>query len=121
MPAHDDLLIRVQSAWNGWRSAEARLRDLQSVHWFQPGLAPHPLVHGYISCAHILAGEIPHDCDGTAASHRVLVCVLKKHNIPAAFAELARRADQASAIPSHPRLFLSNSGVDLMQTMNRPR
>src|SRR6476659_6205411 len=64
MPAHDDLLIRVQSAWNGWRSAEARLRDLQSVHWFQPGLAPHPLVHGYISCAHILAGEIPHDCDG---------------------------------------------------------
>ena len=59
MPAPDDLLIRVQSEWKGWRNAEVRLRDLQNVHWFQPVQAPQPLVHGYISCTSIVAGEMP--------------------------------------------------------------
>ena len=48
MPAQDNPLIRVQSEWNGWRHAEVHLRDLQNVHWFQPGPAPRPLLHGYI-------------------------------------------------------------------------
>jgi hypothetical protein len=97
MPAHDDMLIRVQSEWKGWRIAEVRLGDLQAVHWCQPSQAPHPLVHGYILCTDIVTGDIPHDCDRTAAPHRLRVCVLKRHSLPAAFAELVRRADHAVA------------------------
>jgi len=93
MPPFDDLLIRVQSEWNGWRSAEVRLRDLDRIHWFQPHHAPHPLLHGYVSCANIVSGGIPHDCDGRTPSHRLLVCILKRHALPTAYAELARRAD----------------------------
>jgi hypothetical protein len=100
MPAPDDLLIRVQSEWNGWRHAEVHLRDLQDVHWFQPGPAPRPLVHAYIACTNVVAGEIPHDCDRTAAPHRLLVCVLKKHTLPSAFEELVRCADDVCALPA---------------------
>lgn len=93
MQAHDEVVICVQSEWNGWRTAEVRLRDLHSVHWLQPRHAPQPLVHGYISCTNIVTGDVPHDCDRTSAPHRLLVCVLKRHTIPTAHAELARRAD----------------------------
>jgi hypothetical protein len=93
MSAHDDMLIRVHGEWKGWRTAEVRFRDLLAVHWFQPNQAPHPLVHGYVSCTQLVTGEIPHHCSRTAP-HRLLVCVLKSHTLPAAFAELARRADE---------------------------
>ena len=99
MSAHDDMLIRVLSEWKGWRSAEVRLRDLQNVHWVQPNHAPHPLVHGYTFCTNIVTGEIPHNCDRTAPPHRLLVCVLRAHNLPTAFAELARRADSTRPSP----------------------
>jgi len=94
MPAHDEMLIRVHSAWDGWRNAEVRLGDLRDVHWFQPPRAPHALVHGSISCSSITTGDIPHDCDRRSAPHRLLVCILKKHTIPTVYAELARRADE---------------------------
>lgn len=93
MPAHDDMLIRVQSEWDGWRNAEVRLGDLHDVHWFQPTRAPRALVHGYISCSSFATGDIPHDCDRRSAPHRLLVCILKRHTIPAVYAELAQRAD----------------------------
>ena len=99
MPTHDDMLIRVRSEWKGWHDAEVRLRDLQSLHWYQPSGAPHPLVHGYIFCTDILTGEMPHDCEQTAPPHRLLVCVLKRHTLTTAFAELARRADEHPASP----------------------
>jgi hypothetical protein len=92
MQGEDGTLIRVQTEWNGWRSAEVRLNDLHDVHWFQPDRAPRPLVHGYISCASIVDGHIPHDCQRTSGPHRLLVCVLKRHITPGAYAELARRA-----------------------------
>jgi|SRR5678815_652802 hypothetical protein len=110
MPSHDDLLIRVQSEWNGWRQAEVRLRDLQDVHWFQPGPAPHPLLHGYIACANIVAGEIPHECNPTAP-HRLLVCVLKKHSLSTAFDELVRRANEAPAVLAAARSSRASTAV----------
>ena len=55
----------VQSEWNGWRTAGVKMSDLHEVHWFQPTGAPRPLVHGYVSCASITAGELPHNCTGT--------------------------------------------------------
>ena len=96
MSAHDDMLIRVHGEWKGWRTAEVRFRDLQEVHWFQPNQAPLPLIHGYISCTEIVTGEIPHAC-GRTAPHRLLVCVLRSHTLPTAFAELARCADEHHA------------------------
>ena len=99
MDGHDGMLIRVQSEWNGWRNGEVRLRDLQSVHWFQPSQAPHPLVHGYISCTNLVTGDIPHHCDPASLPHRLLVCVLKRHAIPSAYAELARRAGEQQTVP----------------------
>jgi hypothetical protein len=94
MRTSDELSIRVQSEWNGWRTAEVRLGDVQDVHWFQPARAPHALVHGYILCSNIVIGEIPHDCDRRTAPHRLLVCILKSHTIASAYTDLARRADE---------------------------
>jgi hypothetical protein len=94
MRAEDEILIRVQRDWNGWRTGEVRLGDIQNVHWFQPSRAPRPLVHGYISCASIVRGDIPHDCHRSEAPHRLLVCVLKRHTVPSAYVELMRRADE---------------------------
>lgn len=98
MPAHDDMLIRVQSDWDGWRNAEVRLGDLHDVHWFQPTRAPRALVHGYISCSKIVTGEISHDCDRESAPHQLQVCILKRHTIPTVYAELARRADDQQTL-----------------------
>lgn len=89
----DETRIRVHREWNGCRTAEVRLGDLQQVHWFQPPGAPRPLVHGYVSCTSIVSGDIPHECNRTDAPHRLLVCVLKKHTLPPAHIELAQRAD----------------------------
>jgi hypothetical protein len=94
MRAHDDMLIHVQSDWNGWRNANVRLGDLREVHWLQPPGARQALLHGYISCSTIAAGDMPHDCDHTSAPHRLHVCILKRHTIPDVYAELARRADE---------------------------
>lgn len=103
MPAHDDMLIRVQSAWDGWRNAEVRLGDLHDVHWFRPTRAPRALVHGYISCSNIATGDIPHDCDRRSAPHRLQVCILKSHTIPVVYAEFARRADDQQTLRQEQR------------------
>ena len=86
-------MVPVRRDWNGWRTAEVRVSDLQNVHWFQPRGAPNPLVHGYVSCGNIVKGDIPHDCNPADAPHQLLVCVLKSHTVAAAYVELARRAD----------------------------
>jgi len=88
-----DVLIRVQREWNGWQDAEVPLRDLEDVHWFQPHGAPNPLIHGYVNCTQLVSGSLAHDCNSRSAPHRLLVCVLKRHTIVTAFAELAQRAD----------------------------
>lgn len=67
------------------------MSDLQEVHWFQPNGAPRRLVHGYVSCASITAGELPHNCTGSP--HRLFVCVIKSHTSEAVYAELERRAN----------------------------
>ena len=82
MQTTDDMLVCVQREWDGWQTAEIRLADLQNIHWFQPQRAPRPLVHGYVSCSSIAAGDIPHNCDPSQGPHTVLVCVLKKHSVP---------------------------------------
>ena len=94
MATHDEMLICVQREWNGWHTAEVRLGDLQLVHWSQPPLAPRPLVHGYIACTSIIAGQLPHGCQPSDGPHWLLICVLKKHIVPSIYAEIARRADE---------------------------
>ena len=94
MQADRDTPIFVQREWDGWRTAEVRLHDLEDIHWFQPSRAPRALAHGYISCASMAAGHLPHDCERSAGPHRLLICILKKHCSPSAYAEIARRADE---------------------------
>ena len=94
MQSDQDALICVQGAWNGWKTAEVRLRDLEHVHWHQPTRAPRQMLHGYVTCGSLLSGDIPHECVGAPGSHRLLVCVIKHHNTAAVYAEVARRAGQ---------------------------
>ena len=92
-PEHE-LLIRVHCEWHGWRSAEVRFGDLRDVHWFQPPGAPNSLIHAYVPCTALVTGDIAHECVRMSAPHRLLVCVLKRHAIPSAYAALVRYADQ---------------------------
>jgi hypothetical protein len=93
----NETLIRVQGEWNGWRNAEVRLRDLEDVHWLQPNGTSHAFIHAHVPCTKIVSGRLSHDCDGRSVPHRLLVCVLKRHTIGTAYAELARRADEQHA------------------------
>lgn len=99
MTTHEGL-VRIQAAWNGWRSAEVRLTDLHDLHWFEPAGAHGRLLHAWIDCSDIVAGSIPHDCASSPAPHRLRVCVLKSHTLPRVYTELARRAlEVARSVP----------------------
>jgi hypothetical protein len=89
-----DELISVQLAWNDWHSATVPLSHLTDVHWHQPSRAPNALLHGYVACSSIVSGTIPHDCQSQPAPHRLRVCILKKHILPAVYSELSRRANE---------------------------
>jgi hypothetical protein len=100
MSSFDRVLIRVHEQWDGWHNAEVPLGRLRNLHWLQPPRAPRPLLHGYVSCASIAAGEIPHNCRQSDGPHRLLVCVLKKHSTPLLYAEMVKRADRAQSTVS---------------------
>jgi hypothetical protein len=94
MRAHEEILICLHADWKAWQSATVRFTELRDVHWHQPVGAPHAMVHGYVGCTTIVAGDIPHNCDPTSAPHRLRVCVLKRHTTDAVYAVLARLADE---------------------------
>src|SRR5262245_43368472 len=94
MQRSDDPTLTVVGQWNGWHTAQVRLAHLQDVHWLRPTGAPRSLLHGYVHCTDITDGGIPHDCARTTRPHRVLVCILKRHTIPATYIELAARANR---------------------------
>jgi len=91
----NDAMVSVQSDWNGWRTAMARVGDLDDVHWRQPPGAPRPLIHAIISCDRFHSGELDHQCGLTGAPHRLLVCILKSHTALPIFEQLCARADSA--------------------------
>ena len=117
MQAIDDLLVCVQCEWDGWRTAEVRLVDLQNLHWLQPERAPRPLVHGYVSCACIIAGGLSHECDRTEGPHTLLVCVLKKHVVPSGL----RRNCQARRRAGLLGFYRSIRGSGIPRTVQAPR
>jgi hypothetical protein len=96
-PALSGALVVVQRAWSEWRTALVRVNDLEDVHWFRPAGAVRPLIHAYVWCDKVVSGRLSHDCSAPAARHRVLVCLLKSHTTGNVFAELARRANTATA------------------------
>ena len=98
----DDILISVTADWNDWRSARVRLADLRDVHWHQPRGAPRSMVHAYMSCADIIGGTFSHTCDQSSSPHRIRVCVLRSHNVPSVYAEMARVADRAQVASPWP-------------------
>lgn len=99
MQAVDPAFVRVHAEWDGWQSAEVRLEDLHHIQWLQPARAHRAFLHGYVSCARIVAGDIPHNCGATTGPHTVLVCVLKSQNIPSLFAKIAQSAEGTAAHP----------------------
>ena len=80
--------------WCGWRTALARVRDLENVHWFQPVGAPRALLHAEVPCSAVPAGAVPHECDEATRPHRVMVCILKNHVTAAVYESLARLAGE---------------------------
>jgi hypothetical protein len=93
MRADASTLVIVQREWDGWRTAQVRLGDLEDVHWFQPPRAPRALIHAYVNCSSIVSGELPHECRQGSEPHRLLVCVIKIHTAPWIYDELASRAN----------------------------
>jgi hypothetical protein len=99
MPASDDgRTIEVVAEWNGWRTADVLVSDLENVHWFQPVGAPRPLLHAYALCTQLKAGELGHDCglERAEGPHRLRLCILKSHTPSSTYRELAARADEAT-------------------------
>ena len=98
-----EMLVPVQREWYGWRLGQARLCDLEDVHWFQPAGAPRSLLHAYVSSSKIVSGDLVDPADGGALPPRLLVCVLKSHAAPATYGALATRAtDKQPSAPNHP-------------------
>ena len=93
-----DLRISVTASWKDWRCASVRAADLQNVHWHQPAGAPHALLHADLLCEGSAREDTLHVCDGLTP-HQLRVCVLKSHNIPSVYAELARQASRPVAVP----------------------
>jgi hypothetical protein len=102
MTRYEDVAISVCAEWNDWRSTHVRLGNLRDAHWHQPHGAPRPLLHAYVSCTDIGSGDLSHTCDVSSAPHLVRVCLLKGHNVPSAYAEVARRADRTGTARSRP-------------------
>lgn len=96
-PTLNRALVVVQRAWSEWRTALVRVSDLEDVPWFRPAGAVRPLIHAYVWCDKVVSGRLSHDCSTPATRHRVLVCLLKSHTTGNVFAELARRANTATA------------------------
>jgi hypothetical protein len=114
MPTTDEMVVCVQREWDGWQTAEVRLGNLQNIHWFQPHRAPRPLLHGYISCASITSGNIPHNCECTEGPHRLLVCMLKRHSAPSVYAEIAGRAAEQPLLVPNGRLPYYGEGLSFI-------
>jgi hypothetical protein len=93
MTRYDDFAVSVTAGWNDWRSAMVRFADLRDIHWHQPKGAPHPLIHAYVSAAHVVSGDLSHPCDDASVPHHIRACILKSHNMPAVYEELTRTAD----------------------------
>ena len=98
MDRHEHFRICLHADWKAWQSATARFVDIHDLHWHQPAGAPHALVHGYVACTDIVAGQIPHQCDPRTAPHRLRVCILKRHTTADVYAMLARLADDAVSL-----------------------
>ena len=91
----DNALVTVQRAWDGWKTAQARLSDLDHIHWFQPAGAPRPLLHAFIKDPAALNGDLGAAERGeTSQREPILVCVLKSHVLPTTYSALADRADR---------------------------
>ena len=91
-----DVLVPVQRQWDSWKTAEARLCDLDEVHWFQPPGAPRALLHAYVNRSVLTAGTLTDEIN-ESTPQRLLVCVLKCHIPAAAYSALSDRADQSHA------------------------
>src|SRR5689334_21227519 len=91
MTGPDHFTISLKADCNDWHSATARVDALRDVRWYRPAGKPQRLLHARISCADIVTGSLPHDCGSSTAPHDIELCVLRRHNLPAAYAALTDR------------------------------
>lgn len=101
-PPHPSLISRgpiasVRPGWRDWHVAHVPIVDLSDLHWdhilgdadARPAAA---ILHGFVRCDSVLAGELPHLALGGPHPHSVRVCILKEDNDRRVFARLALEA-----------------------------
>ena len=113
-------LVKVRGGWTDWHSALVPVDALQELHWCQPLGAPRPIMHAYLLCTDVVDGGIPHDCDRSAAPHRLLVCILRHDITPDVHTCLVRRVAVRGAAPSAVQEASSND-PPTMQACPPPR
>jgi hypothetical protein len=96
----DEALVPVQREWSDWRVAQARMCDLEDVHWFQPPNAPRDLIHAYVRSETLVSGFLG-DAQANELPERILVCVIKRHTTPETYAALTDLAAKASVAAAH--------------------
>lgn len=95
--ADEDHWVHVRRQWNGWDGAIYRIEDLSGIHWsnISGGVrAPCPgyFLHAYVQCDGMLDGHLFHSGMHGRCPHEIKVCIVKKANSSAVFAELVRIA-----------------------------
>ena len=89
--------VWVRRQWNDWQFALYRLDQVEDVHWSRVSgggriPAPQPFLHGYVMCNDMLEGELAHSGLHGPCPHRIKVCVTKKGNDRAVYAQLVEVA-----------------------------
>src|SRR5438105_6741122 len=89
--------VWVRYWWNAPRAAKVRRGDLAGPYWDSTARIPRRghgtlLLHGVMSCGAVLQGEVEHGCAPETAPHLLTVCVMRRDNDPATFAELLAAA-----------------------------
>lgn len=94
-PAMTTVFVRRQ--WNDYRIAEVRPEDLRDPHWRMSSggvgkRSPRPVLHARMLCTAVQSGELAHSCEHGPPPHDILVCIVKKDNTRAVYAELEEAA-----------------------------
>lgn len=91
------LTVWVRRQPNNWRIATYFLNTIKDVHWdrISGGVGANTIqhfLHTYVDCEAMINGDIAHSGIHGPCPHVIKVCLVKKDNDPAAFAQLVEMA-----------------------------
>ena len=96
-PAWRGPIASVRPDWRDWHVAHVPIVDLSDLHWDHilgdaDARPPAAILHGFVRCDSVVAGELPHLALGGPHPHSVRVCILKEDNDRHVFERLAVQA-----------------------------